>query len=87
MYSHFVALGFDVALEDSGSAGRTHLTVKSREGVYLFEVKVEGTAVQRIKAKDCADKYRGKGHPVWPVAVQLSGKGRNVEGFETERVQ
>ena len=65
-YAHFAALGLDVTVEDSTSRGRLDMAVRFNEQIYLFEFKVvglapEGTAMQQLKAKRYADKYRGTG--------------------------
>ena len=75
-YSHFAALGIDMAVE-FGAA------------VWIFEFKVvelvpEGQALQQIKDRGYADKYLGRGGPVHLVGVEFSRDSRNVVGFEAE---
>ena len=87
-YSYFAALGFDLTVEDSSSAGRLDMAVQSGGRVYLFEFKVReragrGAALAQLKAKGYADKYRHLGLPVHLVGVEFSMKQRNVAGFET----
>ena len=57
--------------------------------VYIFEFKVvelvpEGQALQQIKNKGYADKYRQRGEPVHLIGVEFSKDSRNVVGFEVE---
>ena len=64
-YSHFAAVGLDVAVEDGTSRGRLDMAVRFNRQVYLFEFKVaelapEGTAMAQLKARRYADKYRGR---------------------------
>ncbi len=78
--------------EDSGSGGRADLTLLHERGTYVFEFKVAGrgaaeTALKQIKAKGYADKYLDAGRPVYLVGVEFSPETRNVERFDTERVQ
>ena len=59
--------------------------------VYLFELKVvelapEGRALQQLKAKGYADKYRGQGSPIHLIGVEFSREQRTVVGFEVERI-
>lgn len=57
--------------------------------IYLFEFKVvesapEGRALQQIKDKAYADKYRAQGLPIYLIGVEFSKVQRNGVGFETE---
>ncbi len=89
-YSYFAGLGLDVTVEDSTSHGRLDMAVRFNEAVYLFELKVvemagEGAALQQLKTRRYADKYRGAGQPIYLVAVEFSRDSRNVTSFEVER--
>jgi len=70
-YSYFAALGLVVILEDATNRGRIDMTVKFNGQIYLFEFKVvelvpEGRALQQLKSKGYADKYRAEGQPIHP---------------------
>ena len=89
-YSHFAAAGLDVAVEDSTSHGRLDMAVRFRGSVYLFEFKVvgmapEGAAMEQLKRRRYADKYRASGQPIWLVGVEFSREARNLAAFEVER--
>ena len=89
-YSHFAAAGLDVAVEDSTSHGRLDMAVRFRDSVYLFEFKVvgmapEGAAMEQLKRRRYADKYRASGQPIWLVGVEFSREARNLAAFEVER--
>ena len=89
-YSHFAALGLDVAVEDSSSRGRVDMAVRFNRQVYLFEFKVvelepEGGAMAQLKARGYADKYRDLGQPIHLIGVEFSREKRNIAGFEVER--
>ncbi len=88
-YSYFAALGFDMVVEDATNHGRIDMTVKLPDRIFLFEFKVvellpEGQALQQLKDKAYADKYRGSGLPVVLVGVEFSRTERNVVRFEVE---
>ena len=88
-YSHFAALGLDIALEDSTSQGRIDMTVRFNGCVYLFEFKVveqhpNGKALQQLKDRAYADKYRALGQPIHLIGVEFSKGQRSVVGFEVE---
>ena len=88
-YSHFAAAGVDVTVEDSSSRGRVDMSVRYGGNVYLFEFKVvdstpEGGAMDQLKAKGYADKYRHLGEPIHLVAVEFSRETRNLATFAVE---
>ena len=88
-YSYFAAAGLDVTVEDSSSHGRLDMTVQFNDSVYLFELKVlemapEGAAMQQLKERRYADKYRGLNQPIYLVGVEFSRDARNVTAFDVE---
>ena len=90
-YSHFAALGLDLAVEDSTSHGRLDMAVRFAGLVYLFEFKVveqapEGAALAQLKEKGYAEQYRGARQPIRLIGVEFSREARNIVAFETERV-
>ncbi len=89
-YSHFAALGLDVAVEDGSARGRVDMVVRFNGQVYLFEFKVvelepEGGAMAQLKARRYADKYQDLGQPIHLVGVEFSREARNIVAFEVER--
>jgi len=89
-YSYFAALGLDVTVEDCTNVGRIDMTLKFNKQVYIFEFKVvelmpEGNALQQIKDKGYADKYRSLNQPIHLVGVEFSKESRNVVVFEVEQ--
>ena len=90
-YSHFAALGLDITLEDASNQGRLDMALRFNGQIYLFEFKVveltlEGQALQQIKDKGYADKYRAKGLPIHLIGVEFSREQRSVVGFAVEHV-
>ncbi len=88
-YSHLAALGLDLAAEDAGSHGRLDLRLRFNGRLWLFEFKVVelapgGTALEQIKAKGYADKYRAEGLPIHLVGIEFSRRQRTLVGFEVE---
>jgi hypothetical protein len=88
-YSYFAALGLDVTVEDATNHGRIDMTLKFRQCVYIFEFKVveaspEGSALQQIKDKAYADKYRGLNQVIYLIGVEFNKTNRNIVGFEVE---
>jgi hypothetical protein len=65
------------------------MAVKFNGQVYLFEFKMveekaEGRALQQIREKGYAAKYRALQQPIHLIGVEFSKKTRNVAGFELE---
>ncbi|NIC39375.1 ATP-binding protein [Halomonas desiderata] len=88
-YSHFAALGVNVTVEDASHHGKVDMTVDFAGHLYLFEFKVveqlpEGSALEQIKAKGYADKYRGQGKPIHLIGVEFSRERRQIVAFEVE---
>jgi hypothetical protein len=88
-YSHFAALGLDIRLEDVTNQGRIDMTVLFDGQVLLFEFKVvelspEGAALQQLKDRAYADKYRARGEPIHLIGVEFSRAQRSVVGFAVE---
>ncbi|MFZ1640871.1 MAG: ATP-binding protein [Candidatus Contendobacter sp.] len=89
-YSHFAALGLDIVLEDATNQGRIDMTVKCQGRIYLFEFKVveiapKGRALQQLKDRSYAEKYRAGGEPIYLIGVDFSREHRNLVGFAWER--
>ena len=86
-YSYFAALGYEITVEDSSSAGRLDMAVRAGGQVYLFEFKVveqagEGAALAQLRERDYAAKYRGGPEPIHLLGVEFSRETRNVTTFE-----
>ena len=90
-YSYFAALGLEITLEDTTNHGRIDMTVRFEGRIYIFEFKVvelvpEGKALQQIKDKHYADKYKAQNQPIYLIGVEFSKDSRNIVGFEVEQV-
>ena len=92
-YSHFAALGLDIVLEDVTNKGRIDMAVRFEGHTYLFEFKVvelvpEGKALQQLKDRGYADKYRHPGAgPIHLIGVEFSKDQRNIVAFEVETLE
>ncbi|WP_321494050.1 PD-(D/E)XK nuclease domain-containing protein [uncultured Desulfobacter sp.] len=90
-YCYFSAIGLDVTPEDTTSHGRIDMTVRMDTKVYIFEFKVvdidktTGTALEQIRQKGYADKYRGNVAEIYLVGVEFDRNERNITRFEWER--
>ncbi len=91
-YAYFASLGLDIVLEDSSNVGRLDMTVRFNQHIYLFEFKVvelepDGGALQQIKARGYADKYRALQQTIHLIGVEFSREQRSVVGFEIETLK
>jgi len=88
-YSYFASLGLEVTVEDATNLGRIDMTLLFNDQVYIFEFKVvelapEGKALQQIKDKGYADKFKSRDQAIHLIGVEFSKETRNVVGFEVE---
>ena len=91
-YSHFAALGVQVTVEDASNYGKVDMVIEFDGHVYLFEFKVveqlpEGSALQQIKDKKYADKYRASGQQIHLIGVEFSREQRQIVAFEVHTQQ
>ena len=97
IHSCFLMQGFEPVGEDGGSRGRADMALRLDDQVYIFEFKVmdrfefkvvdrgpEGTALEQLKQKGYADKYRSRGLPVHLIGVEFSREARNIVAFSVE---
>lgn len=89
-YSFFMGAGLSVRAEEFTNRGRIDLVVTGPSYVYLFEFKMvekeaSGDALEQIRDRDYAQKYRGFGKPVYLVGVEFSRTERNIVGFDVAR--
>lgn len=90
-YCYFVALGLDVTAEDATSHGRVDMAVRLNNRVFIFEFKVvdvdrsPGSALEQIRLKGYADKYRTGDVEIHLIGVEFDRKERNIICFEWEK--
>ena len=89
VYAWLASLGADLIAEDVTNKGRIDLTLKIPGRVYLFEFKVIENqpagapgALQQLRDRDYAAKYRGLGQPITLVGLEFSQASRNLERFD-----
>lgn len=89
LYAYFKSFGEELIAEDTTSRGRIDLTLKINRSIYIFEFKMiedksgQHTALQQIKDRQYADKYRGQGD-IYLIGLEFSRKERNLITFEWE---
>ncbi len=88
-YSHLAAFALDIKVEDSSNSGKVDLAFELNNHIYLFEFKVveqvpQGKAIEQLKTKGYADKYRAKGKTIHLIGVEFSKAQRQIVGFDVE---
>ena len=91
-YAYFASLGLDLTPEDTSHVGRLDLALRFNGHRYLMEFKVvelepEGRALEQIKTKGYADKYRAEGLPIHLMGIEFSKEKRALVGFEVETLE
>ena len=91
-YAYFASLGLDIVTEESSNAGRLDMALRFDGQLWLFEFKVveltpDGRALQQIKDRGYADKYRADGQPIHLIGIEFSRERRGLVGFEVEHWQ
>ena len=89
-YGYIEGAGLDASVEDSSNRGRLDMAVRFNRNVYLFEFKVvesepDGAAMDQLKERGYAAKYRRTNQPIHLIALEFSKEIRNVVAFEVER--
>lgn len=90
-YCYFAALGVAVTAEDTTNHGRVDMSVRLEERVYFFEFKVvdldptPGAALEQIREKGYADKYRATAKEIYRVGIEFGRNDRNIVRFEWDR--
>ena len=86
IYAYLASLGLDIVAEDVTNKGRIDLTLRLEDFIFILEFKVDGQgrALDQIKDRDYARKYKEDGRPVYLVGIDFDSTERNLAGFEWE---
>ncbi len=83
----FKMLGFKVDVERSTSNGRMDVTVRTKDYVYILELKLDGKAedaLRQIKDKQYARPFLTDPRKVYLIGVNFSSETRNIEKWIIE---
>ena len=88
LYACFRTIGLDLRVEDSSGRGRADMVVLHGGQVFVFEFKMADgedssepaarSAIEQIREKGYAEKYRDRGEPVHLVGIAFNREGRNL---------
>ena len=82
IYLFFNASSVVTIAEDMMNRGRADITVLLPQAIYIFELKMNqssSVALQQIKDRGYAEKYRHLGRRMYAVGIMLSSKKRVVQ--------
>ena len=87
MYLIFKMLGFYTEVERTTSRGRIDIVMKTRNYIYVIELKLDGTpdeALQQIETRGYAAPFASDGRKVYKIGVNFSSATRGVEEWKIE---
>ena len=85
----FWAFGYETVCEDRQTGGRADLVAKCPEGIYVFELKRDGTAdeaLAQIREKGYQAPYLADGRPVWAIGLAFDSRTRQLVDAREERL-
>ena len=87
IYAYLASLGLDITGEDVTNKGRIDLTIQMENAIYIIEFKVDGDgkALEQIKARDYAAKYRNCDKTIYLIGIDFDAQQKNLSGFAWEQ--
>jgi hypothetical protein len=89
IYLVFHYLGLYTDSEVNTNDGRLDCVVKTPTHIYVIEFKLNKSAdeaMQQIKDKGYAEKYRADPRQKWLLGINFSSEAKTVEGWKSERL-
>lgn len=80
---------FEVKVENKTSDGRSDIEIKTDRFIYIIEIKIDSTArkaLEQIKMKDYALRYRHDGRHIFLIGVNFSKETRRIEDWMIEEL-
>ncbi len=81
----FKLMGFYTDVEQTTSEGRIDLVVETRDYIYVFEFKLDGSAEEALRQIDDRDyplQYSVSGRKVFKIGVNFSSETRNITDWK-----
>ena len=89
LYLIFTMLGYNVQVEQATSQGRMDVTIRTRDYIYVIELKLDKSAeeaLRQIKEMQYARAFQSDPRRVFLVGVNFSSETRTVESWVVEEV-
>lgn len=87
MYLIFKMMGFFTEVERTTSRGRMDIVMKTKEYIYVMELKLDGTAeeaLRQIDEKGYAEPFKADGRQLYRIGVNFSSETRGIEEWKIE---
>ena len=87
MYLIFKMMGFFTEVERTTSRGRMDIVMKTRDYIYVMELKLDGTAdeaLRQIEDKGYAEPFKTDGRQIYKIGVSFSSETRGIEEWRIE---
>ena len=87
LYVLLAAGPFRVTAEDRQAQGRADIVVESDERVFIFELKVDGSAqeaLEQIKERGYAEPYKALGKPIHLIGLNFKSENHSLESSVVE---
>ena len=89
LHTLLMSQGMAVRQEETSASGRSDIVAEYAGGVFIFELKIDGTAEDafaQIDKKGYAVPYTASGRPVWAVALIFDNKTRQLVDAKARRM-
>ena len=87
MYLIFKMMGFFTEVERTTSRGRMDIVMKTKDYIYVMELKLDGTADEALKQiddKGYAEPFKSDGRQIYKIGVSFSSETRGIEDWRIE---
>ncbi|KLO24419.1 ATPase AAA [Marinitoga sp. 1197] len=87
IFTIIASAGIDVKAEELTNLGRSDLVIDFDERIYLFEIKVDKSAIDainQIKEKKYYEKYSGK--EIYIIGININSEKRNIDDYIIEKI-
>ena len=87
MYLIFKMMGFFTEVERTTSRGRMDIVMKTKDYIYVMELKLDGTAdeaLRQIEDKGYAEPFKTDGRLIYKIGVNFSSETRGIEDWQIE---
>ena len=87
MYLIFKMMGFFTEVERTTSRGRMDIVMKTKDYIYVMELKLDGTAdeaLKQIEDKGYAEPFKADGRQIYKIGVSFSSETRGIEEWRIE---
>ena len=90
IYLIFRLLGQYVRTEVHSSVGRSDVEVETKDGIYIFEFKIEGEpskAIEQIKKQGYGERYGASNKNIYLIGAIISQKMHTLDSWQIEKVK